>query len=68
MKRNVGGADKTVRILIGVVILGLGLASKCWLGLIGLVPLLTGLTGRCLLYYPLGVSTCTSERRKKDVE
>jgi len=68
MKQNVCGADRTIRIVTGVVILGLGLASTCWWGLIGLIPLATGLTGRCLMYYPLGVSTCKVERRSRTSE
>ena len=61
MKLNVGGIDKTVRIAAGVVLLSLLVlleGSIRWVGLIGIVPLVTGLVGYCPLYSLLGVSTC----------
>lgn len=58
MIANVGGADKVVRIVTGVVILGLGLAFKSYWGLVGLLPLLTGLLGFCPAYLIFGISTC----------
>lgn len=61
MKRNVGSADKAVRIVAGLVILSalvLVEGPLSWLGLIGLVPLLTGIAGSCPLYTVFGFSTC----------
>lgn len=58
MKKNLGTIDRTIRILIGVGILGLGAANGSWFGLIGLVPLLTGALGFCPAYCPLGISSC----------
>jgi hypothetical protein len=49
---NVGKTDKIIRVIIGVVILGLGYAFHSWLGIIGIVPILTAVFGRCGLYYP----------------
>lgn len=59
MKANVGGADKWARILGGSFLLGLAMfgAIGSW-GLIGLVPLATGLFERCGIYSIIGVSTC----------
>jgi hypothetical protein len=57
MKVNMGGTDRVIRIVVGVVILGLGLVFRSWWGLIGLLPLGTGLVGFCALYVPLGIST-----------
>ncbi len=58
-KTNVGGWDKIVRIVIGVALLALGAFGPIgWWGLIGLVPLLTGLMGSCPLYSIVGMSTC----------
>ncbi|HPR65385.1 MAG TPA: DUF2892 domain-containing protein [Thermoanaerobaculia bacterium] len=62
MKTNVGGIDRAVRILIGVTILTLGFVLKTWLGLIGLVPLMTGLISWCPAYMPLGLSTRSKKR------
>lgn len=59
MKANVGGADKILRILAGVVLLGLAAAGigAPWTW-IGVVPLATGLINFCPLYMVFGMSTC----------
>ena len=61
MKKNVGGIDKTVRIAAGVVIIILGIVYNSWWGLIGLIPLATGLINSCPLYMPFGISTCKTK-------
>lgn len=61
MKNNVGSADKIVRILLGLGLLSLLFlleAPMKYLGLIGLVPLLTSLMGWCPLYSLIGINTC----------
>ena len=58
MKTNEGNTDRIIRIALAVVIFGLGLAAQSWLGLIGFIPLLTGLVGWCPLYSIFGLSTC----------
>ena len=58
MKCNVGGADRALRVIAGLVIIGLGLFFQSWWGAIGLVPLLTGAMGWCPLYLPIGFSSC----------
>ena len=64
MTRNVGGVDKVLRIVAGVVLLALGLFGPLgWWGLIGLVPLVTGLMGNCPAYSLIGVNTCPVEQR-----
>ena len=65
MKKNVGGIDRGLRIIIGLVILVLGIVFKSWWGVIGLIPLLTGLIGWCPIYLPFGLSTC---KLKKESE
>jgi len=60
MKANVGGVDKTLRIIAGLAILSLVFildGNARWWGLFGLVPLLTGITGYCPAYPLLGVGT-----------
>ena len=59
MKKNVGGIDKALRILVGAGLLGATLAGvfPVW-GYIGIVPLATGLLGWCPLYPLLGRSSC----------
>jgi len=58
-KSNVGGIDRVLRIVAGLVLIGLTLAGQigAW-GWIGVVPLLTGALGSCPLYTVLGMSTC----------
>jgi Inner membrane protein YgaP-like, transmembrane domain len=60
MTRNLGIADRLLRLVIGAVILGLYGAVEPplkYLTLIGLIPLGTALTGSCPLYSLLGIST-----------
>ncbi len=61
MKANVGGMDRILRIVAGVGVLSLFFVlegdARFW-GLIGLVPLLTGVTNFCPLYTVLGINTC----------
>lgn len=58
MKANVGGIDRVIRIVVGIIIIALGLVFKSWWGLVGVLVLGTGLFNFCLLYIPLGISTC----------
>lgn len=57
MKRNIGAADRAIRIIAGVVIVIAGIAYRSWWGAIGLLPLLTGLAGFCGLYSVFGLKT-----------
>ena len=58
-KTNVGGIDRTLRIVLGLVLIALVFVGpKTSLGWIGLVPLLTGLMRTCPLYSLLGMNTC----------
>ena len=58
MECNVGGVDRVIRIIVGLVIVGLGLMYQSWWGLAGLVPLLTAAAGWCPLYAPFRISSC----------
>lgn len=62
-KTNVGGIDRVLRILAGLVLLGLAVTGTIgvW-GYIGLVPLATGALGSCPLYSVLGFNTCPMKR------
>ncbi len=57
MNHNVGSVDRLLRIILGLVIAILGVVFDSWFGLIGLIPLATGLFSFCPLYYPLKIST-----------
>ncbi len=59
MKVNVGSADRIVRIVAGLVLIGLAIAGTIgpW-GYIGVVPLLTGLFRVCPAYSIFGINSC----------
>lgn len=66
MKANVGGIDKAVRIVAGLVLLSLVFlleGSARWWGLVGFVPLATGLFGYCPAYSLFGLNTCPMKRK-----
>ena len=62
MKKNIGTADRTIRIIVGVIIIILGLVFKSWWGIIGILPIITAAIGWCPPYTLLGIST------RKDAE
>ena len=61
MIANVGGADRAVRLVVGVALILFALLSESayrWWGLVGIVPLVTALARWCPLYMPFGIRTC----------
>ncbi len=55
---NEGSVDRVLRVVVGVALLSLVVVGpRTWWGLLGLVPLATGLFGFCPVYQLLGVST-----------
>lgn len=65
MKANVGGIDRIVRAVVGLVLIGLTLAGQIgvW-GWIGVLPLLTAVVSFCPAYPLLGISTCPTEKKE----
>jgi len=64
MMKNVGNIDQTLRLAAGIVLLSLILLAEGnwrWLGLAGLIPLLTGTLRVCPLYTIFGINTCEKE-------
>ena len=56
---NVGTIDRALRILVGLALLALiFVGPKTWWGLVGIIPLATGLLRTCPAYSLLGMSTC----------
>ncbi len=58
MKKNIGPAERVIRVIAGLGILSLAVMGprSPW-ALLGAVPLLTGLVGWCPPYAALGIST-----------
>lgn len=60
--RNEHDLDRVARVLLGLGLIALVFFGPRTLwGLVGLVPLATGLMGTCPLYSILGLSTCPRE-------
>jgi hypothetical protein len=61
MRTNEGFLDRGMRVLVGVGLLSLLVIGSVpgWglAGVVGLVPLVTGIVGYCPLYVPLGIDT-----------
>ena len=59
MQTNEAGWDRGLRVVVGLGLLSMTVVGPQTLwGLVGLLPLVTGLWGHCPLYRVLGVSTC----------
>jgi hypothetical protein len=65
MKKNVGNFDKAIRIILGLSLIGFAVISQNWWGLIGIIPLLTGIMNYCPIYGLIKVSTVQKVRTEK---
>ncbi len=54
---NVGRVDRIVRIVAGLAIAIAGVVFSSWWGIIGIVPLATGLMGSCPAYSVFKIDT-----------
>ncbi len=69
MKKNTGTVDRTIRLILGLVLLavawyywaGLGAVWGTILVIIALVALITSFVGFCPLYSVLGINSCKTE-------
>jgi hypothetical protein len=63
MTHNEGTLDRAIRIVLGLTLLSLTFVGpQTPFGLLGLIPLATGIAGFCPLYRVLGLSTCPRPR------
>lgn len=59
MTKNIGGIERIVRIVAGLILIALSATGTVGLwGWLGLVPVATGLMGWCPPYSLLGINTC----------
>ncbi len=64
MKINEGVIDRSLRVIVGLVLIGLAATETVGLwGYIGIVPLVTGTVGMCPIYSLLGINSCPTPRR-----
>lgn len=67
MKKNMGGADRIIRIILAIVFAALyftGTVSGTWgivLVVLGGVFLATSVISFCPLYLPFGINTCKKD-------
>ena len=62
---NVGKIDAIIRLIVGIVLIGVIFVVESpwrWLGLIGLIPIITALFGFCPLWQLLGINTSEHHR------
>jgi hypothetical protein len=59
MKNNIHPAERVLRVGVGVFLMSLAYwgPTNYWY-LLGIIPVMTGLSGYCPLYAMMGVSTC----------
>ena len=67
MKTNEGTLDRVLRVILGIVLLVVGFGAMdgtagVIVGLVGLIPLVTGLVGFCPIYRLLGICTNAGDR------
>lgn len=62
LERNMATWDRALRIVIGVGLIALVFVGpKTPWGWVGVVPLLTALSGRCPVYTLFGIRTCPAD-------
>lgn len=60
--RNEGTVDRGLRVVVGLVLIGIAVSGRGAWGYIGVLPLVTGLMGTCPLYSLFGLSTCPTKK------
>ena len=66
MNKNIGSLDKTIRLIIGILIIVVGFVNESLLGAIGLIPILTASVAWCPLYSILKIDTrCKNDTCEK---
>lgn len=64
MQKNVGGIDRAIRIVAGLVLIALAATGKIgpW-GYLGVIVLATGVFSFCGAYKLLGLNTCALKKK-----
>ncbi len=67
MTPNIGNTEKVIRVTIGIALLSLLFVlegNMSYLGLIGVVPLVTVVISWCPIWKLLGINTCPAPQRE----
>ena len=71
-EKNVGAKDKTIRVISGLILLGVGISIQGVSGLVcavvGISLLFTAITGFCSLYKLFGIDTREVKGERKAEE
>ena len=63
MSINMGSWDRVLRVVVGLVLIGLAATGTVgWWGWLGVVPIATALFGFCPAYTLLGIKTCPMKK------
>ena len=64
MQKNVGSAERVIRVVVGLGLISLAFVGPqtMW-GWLGLMPIATGLMGWCPPYALLGINTCSVNKK-----
>lgn len=63
MTKNIGGIERIVRVVAGLVLVTLAATGQVGIwGWLGVLPLATGLIGWCPPYSLLGINTCKTPK------
>ena len=64
MKTNEGVIDRSLRVILGLALIGLAATGTIGMwGYIGIMPLVTGAVGMCPIYSLLGINSCPAPLR-----
>jgi len=64
MNKNVGSLDKNIRLVIGIVLIIAGFFSSLWLGLVGIILIVTAIMNFCPIWAALKISTKKATNEK----
>ncbi len=66
MKKNIGSAERVIRVIVGLAIISLAFWGPMspW-AYLGVIPIITGLIGWCPPYAIFGFSTCSTCKKEE---